>query len=72
MNDMDNPNLILKFKLRGETDARIVGASRIRVDGRGGLTLYPLHDGIPERINLDLLQSFAVRLFRGAEIAVSA
>jgi len=58
---MDKPNLILKYTLRGEREPRIVGAARIRIDGRGGLILYSPQSGKPERISLAGMESVALQ-----------
>jgi hypothetical protein len=57
---MENRNLVLELKLRGDSEARVIGAARIRVDGRGSLLLYG-QQGAPASIRLGELQSFAIR-----------
>jgi len=56
---MDQPNLILKYKRYDEAEPRVVGAARIRIDGRGGLILYSSQSRIPEWISLSGLESLA-------------
>jgi hypothetical protein len=56
---MENGNLVLELKLRGDSDIRVIGATRIRVDGRGRLLLYDQRDA-PANIWLGELQSFAI------------
>jgi hypothetical protein len=58
---MENRNLVLELKLRGDTDIRVIGATRIQVDGRGRLLLYDRRDAAPSNIQLGELQSFAIR-----------
>lgn len=53
-------NLVLKFQLAGETRPQIRAASRIKVDGRGGLTFYDVHTRTSETIDLVRLQSFSL------------
>jgi hypothetical protein len=58
MTAKENPKLILRFKLAGENDPHVCSATRIAVDGHGGLTLY---DGsTPQRIDLTELQSLSI------------
>lgn len=54
-------NLVLSFKLKGDRDCRICGATRIKIDGQGGLMLYHGSNGNPERIDLAELQSLSIR-----------
>lgn len=57
----DNLNLVLSFKLAGESDPRFCGATRIKVDGYGGLTLYDAGSGLTQRIDLANLQSLSIQ-----------
>jgi hypothetical protein len=57
---MHDLNLVLKFQLAGETQFQIRGASRIKVDGRGGLLFYDVQNGTAERIDIGRLQSFSL------------
>jgi hypothetical protein len=57
---MENGNLVLELKVRGDNDVRVIGATRIRVDGHGSLLLYD-QQGAPANIWLGELQSFAIR-----------
>lgn len=52
-------NLVLKFQLSGENQ-QVRGASRIKVDGRGGLMFYDVHSETAERIDLGRLQSLSL------------
>jgi hypothetical protein len=63
---MDNLYLLLRFTLAGDTEAKVRGAARITVDGRGGLVVYDAATGQPERISLDQLQS--VRIDRPPDV----
>jgi len=58
---MENRNLVLELKLRGETDLRVIGATRIQVDGRGGLLLYDRQGAAPASFRLGELQSLSIR-----------
>lgn len=58
---MENRKLTLELKLRGDTDSRLIGAARMRVDGRGGLLLYESPGAAPMEIRLAELQSFSIR-----------
>jgi hypothetical protein len=58
---MENRTLVLELKLRGDADLRVIGASRIQVDGRGRLLLYDRPGADPANIRLNELQSFAIR-----------
>lgn len=57
----ENLNLILNFKLAGENRSRVCGATRIKVDGHGGLTVYDAGSGRSEKIDLSQLQSFSIQ-----------
>ena len=54
---MDNLNLVVKFMLAGDGLLQVKGATRIKVDGRGGLLLYDAQGGGVETIELGALQS---------------
>lgn len=51
-------NLVLTYRLAGDDHIQIRGASRIKVDGRGGLMYYDVQSGTTERIEVGQLQSF--------------
>jgi hypothetical protein len=53
-------NLILKFKLAGDAQVHVKGATRIRVDGLGNLLLCDAHSGAMERIELKKLETFQI------------
>jgi hypothetical protein len=57
---MRDLKLVLKFQLAGETRHQVRGASRIKVDGRGGLLLYGMQNEGSERIDLGRLQSLSL------------
>jgi len=59
-NRMQNPNLVLKFKLTGDADYRIRAAARIKVDDQGGLTMYDAAGSQSEKIDLTTLQSMLI------------
>ncbi len=58
---MENRSLVLEVKLAGDTDLRVISATRIQVDGRGRLLLYGTQGAAPANICLGELQSFSVR-----------
>jgi len=60
-NIMHDLNLVLRFRLAGENQLQIKGASRIKVDGRGGLMFYDVKSGKAERIEVGQLQSFSLQ-----------
>lgn len=58
---MHDLNLVLKFRLAGENQFQIKAASRIKVDGRGGLMFYDVQSGKAQRIEVGQLQSFSLQ-----------
>ena len=68
---MDNLNLIVKFMLAGDGRLQVKGATRIKVDGRGGLLLYDAQGEGVETIELGALQSLRLQQVRRT-CAVSA
>ena len=71
---MDNLNLVVKFMVAGDSQLQVKGASRIKVDGRGGLLLYDTRGERVETIELGALKSFCLQQVRRAcaEAAVTA
>jgi hypothetical protein len=63
---MEHLNLVLKFKVAGDSRLHVKGAARIKVDGRGGLILYDARSGIAETVDLWNLQSFCIQPVAGA------
>ena len=61
---MDDLNLVLKFRLAGDSRVQVKGASRIKVDGRGGLLVYDAKGEGVETIALGSLTSFCVQQVR--------
>jgi len=57
---MDDLKILLKFRLAGERRNQVRGASRITIDGRGGLLLYDPQRPGSERIELGRLQSLSL------------
>ena len=68
---MKTLNLLLKYKLAGDSRIHVKGATRIKVDGRGGLMLYDVNTGAAETINLSQLRSFSIQPFSGGKQATS-
>jgi hypothetical protein len=58
---MDNLNLVVKFTVAGDSRLQVKSASRIKVDGRGGLLLYDAQGGGVETIELGALKSFGLQ-----------
>ena len=58
---MGNLNLVLKFRLSGDSELHVKGVERIKVDGRGGLTFHDAETGAPETIKLQELRSFCLQ-----------
>ena len=54
---MHDLKLVLKFRLAGEKQHQVRAASRIKVDGRGGLLLFGAQSEGSERIDLGRLKS---------------
>ncbi|HXP87629.1 MAG TPA: hypothetical protein VN841_23050 [Bryobacteraceae bacterium] len=61
---MNNPNLLLKFKLAGDSRIRIQSAARIKVTGSGDLILYD-STGDAEAFDLSRLEVFSIQLWAG-------
>ena len=57
---MERPNLLLTFTMPGASEPEVRGATRISVDGCGGILLYNAATGMPERISVDQLKSFQI------------
>ena len=67
MNDL---NLLVKFKVSGDTQVQVKSAARIKVDGRGGMTLYHPWNGTSEKITLDQLQSLTIQALTGFRTSI--
>jgi hypothetical protein len=59
---MEDINLILKFRLSGETHFQIHGVSRIKLDGRGKLTYYDVQSHKTETVDFERLRSLSLSL----------
>ena len=57
---MTLPNLVVTFTVAGDSRVHVRGAARIKVDGRGGLTLFDSEKGSPELVSLGSIQSFTI------------
>jgi len=66
MTQPDALNLVLNFKLAGNSDWQIRGASRIRIDGRGSLEFYPAESRQAETIDLTSVRSLSIHAVGGA------
>ncbi|MCU1336776.1 MAG: hypothetical protein JWO19_2357 [Bryobacterales bacterium] len=62
---MTPTNLVLTFTLAGDSRVHVRGASRIKVDGRGGLTLFDAEKGGSEMVSLDCLRSLIIQTVPG-------
>ena len=69
---MDNLNLVVKFKQAGDGHLQVKGASRIKVDGRGGLLVYDSQGEGCETIELGSLTSFCLQQVRRACVEAAA
>jgi hypothetical protein len=58
---MKDLNLVVMFRLSGDGDMRVRGASRIKLDGRGGLMVYDSENGAAETYELQNVQSFSIQ-----------
>jgi len=57
---VERPNLLLKFKLKGESEFNIERASRIKIDGRGCLLVYEDAAVTPKWIFLDGIRAVSI------------
>ena len=58
---MTPTNLVLTFTLAGDSRVHVRGAARIKVDGRGGLTLFDAEKGCSELVILSRLRSLTIQ-----------
>ena len=61
----ENLNLVLKFRLAGNSQLHVKAAARIKIDGRGGLVFYDAQSGAMETIELGRLRSFCIQPMAG-------
>jgi len=54
------PNLVLRYKIDGDSRVHTRGAVRIRVDGCGSLVVYSAEGGKAEAVNLNSLQLLTI------------
>ena len=52
--------LVLTFRLSGEPDVQVRYATRISIDGQGGVLVYSGNGSSAERLPLDRLENFRV------------
>lgn len=69
MNDL---NLVLKFKMAGDPQFHFKGATRIKIDGRGGLMLFDSASDVPEMIDTASLQAFSIHSLAHSQAALAA
>ena len=69
---MDDLNLVVKFVVAGDGELQVKGASRIKVDGRGGLVLYDTGGESVETIALGRLKSFCLQQVRRTYVRAAA
>jgi hypothetical protein len=62
---MPPTNLVLTFTLAGDSRVHIRGAARIKLDGRGGLTVFGAKNGCPELVSLGRLRSLTIQAGNG-------
>ena len=58
---MTPTNLVLTFTVAGDSRVHVRGAARIKVDGRGGLTLFDAGKGAKEWVSLAGLRSLTIQ-----------
>ena len=64
--EMDDLNLVVKFVVAGDGGLQVKGASRIKVDGRGGLLLYDTQgEGVETIEELNALRDMGARQVQG-------
>jgi len=61
MMQTETVNLVVSLKLAGEMGYHFCGATRIKVDGHGGLTVYSAENGPAEKFQISDVQSFAIQ-----------
>lgn len=59
-------NVILKYRVKGESDFRFQGASCIRLDGTGTLALTHPETGSVEKLSLESIDVFAIHSMAGS------
>jgi len=57
---MKDLNLVVMFQLSDDAQMCVKGASRIKLDGRGGLMVYS-ENGLAETYDLQKVQSFSIQ-----------
>jgi len=57
---MNPTNLVLTFTLAGDNRVHVRGAARIKVDGRGGLTLFGSEKGRTEMVSLGRIRTLTI------------
>ncbi len=67
---MTSPNLLVTFTLAGDSKVHVRGAARIKVDGRGGLTLIDTEKG-SESVTLGRVQSLRIQAVPGMGLPCS-
>ena len=58
---MNPTNLVLTFTVAGDSRVHVRGAARIKVDGRGGLTLFDSGKGEQEWVSLAGVRSLTIQ-----------
>ena len=58
---MQNLNLVLTFKLAGDSRYHVKGAVGLKLDGQGGLSFRDAETGVLERIPLQELKTFRIQ-----------
>ena len=62
---MTSPNLVVTFSFAGDSQVHVRGAARIKVDGRGGITLFDVEKGGSEWVSLGCLRSLTIQAISG-------
>jgi hypothetical protein len=64
-------NLLLKYRLRGESDLRVKGAARISVDRTGALTLTDPRTGFLETFPLTAIEVLSIQFAKSSAATAS-
>ena len=52
--------LVLKFQKADESELQVRGAARIRMDGRGNLTIYDADSGAAETVQMSQIHQLSI------------
>jgi hypothetical protein len=69
---MSDLRMVIKFKLAGDSQHRVKGAVRMKVDGRGSLLLYGGQGEVIESLQVRDLEAFSIHPVPVAAAALAA